>query len=127
MDTEILDLDEAAMEDSTEAEMMHMQEASVSNEPSNDVASEDSPLEVEPSPTPHIPPSEEESQSTDQHIEVTDDAKTSQDEPPSSAKPQIDLVRDTIEADHVFLLMTSEYRVSRNVRAHWYFQRLNTI
>lgn len=30
-----------------------------------------------------------------------------------------------IEADNVFVLMTNEYRVSRNIRAQWYFNNLN--
>ena len=32
-----------------------------------------------------------------------------------------------IEADNVFVLMTNEYRVSRNIRAQWYFNNLNRI
>ena len=30
------------------------------------------------------------------------------------------------EADHIYVLMTDKYRISRNMRAHWYFDRLNT-
>ncbi|RWS27289.1 protein SZT2-like protein, partial [Leptotrombidium deliense] len=30
------------------------------------------------------------------------------------------------EAEHVFVLMTNEHRVSRNIRANWYFEHLNT-
>lgn len=30
-----------------------------------------------------------------------------------------------VEAENVFVLMTNEYRVSRNIRAQWYFKNLN--
>lgn len=30
-----------------------------------------------------------------------------------------------LEAEHVFLLMKKEYRISRNTRAEWYFNHLN--
>lgn len=36
-----------------------------------------------------------------------------------NAKPNL------VEADNVFVLMTNEYRVSRNIRAQWYFNNLN--
>lgn len=32
-----------------------------------------------------------------------------------------------LEADHVFLLMKNEYRISRNTRAQWYFNHLNQV
>jgi len=31
------------------------------------------------------------------------------------------------EAEHVYVLMTDEYRVSRNTRAQWYFNNLNQV
>ena len=32
-----------------------------------------------------------------------------------------------LEAEHVFLLMKKEYRISRNTRALWYFNNLNKV
>lgn len=32
-----------------------------------------------------------------------------------------------LEAEHIFLLMKKEYRISRNTRAQWYFKHLNQI
>jgi len=30
-----------------------------------------------------------------------------------------------VEADNIFVLMKRKYRISRNVRAQWYFQHIN--
>jgi hypothetical protein len=32
---------------------------------------------------------------------------------------------DEIDAEEIFLFMHRDFRVSRNVRAHWYFEHLN--
>ena len=32
-----------------------------------------------------------------------------------------------LEAEHIFLLMKKEYRISRNTRAQWYFNHLNEV
>lgn len=34
---------------------------------------------------------------------------------------------EALEAEHVYILMKKEYRISRNVRAEWYLQRINSI
>ncbi|XP_050730013.1 KICSTOR complex protein SZT2-like isoform X17 [Eriocheir sinensis] len=34
---------------------------------------------------------------------------------------------EVLEADHVYILMRREYRISRNVRAEWYLRRINSI
>lgn len=32
-----------------------------------------------------------------------------------------------LDAKHVYLLMKKEYRISRNIRASWYFRHLHTL
>ncbi|KAK7077438.1 hypothetical protein SK128_019914, partial [Halocaridina rubra] len=34
---------------------------------------------------------------------------------------------EVLEAEHVYILLKKEYRISRNVRAEWYLKRINTI
>ncbi|XP_069157334.1 KICSTOR complex protein SZT2 isoform X2 [Procambarus clarkii] len=34
---------------------------------------------------------------------------------------------EALEAEHVYILMKKEYRISRNVRAEWYLRRINSI
>ncbi|XP_063888022.1 KICSTOR complex protein SZT2-like isoform X5 [Scylla paramamosain] len=34
---------------------------------------------------------------------------------------------EVLEAEHVYILMKREYRISRNVRAEWYLRRINSI
>ncbi|XP_047479590.1 KICSTOR complex protein SZT2-like isoform X5 [Penaeus chinensis] len=34
---------------------------------------------------------------------------------------------EALEAEHVYILMKKEYRISRNVRAEWYLQRINSV
>ena len=34
---------------------------------------------------------------------------------------------EELEAEQVFLLMRKEYRISRNVRAQWYFNHLDQV
>jgi len=32
-----------------------------------------------------------------------------------------------LDADHVYLLMSRKYRIARNRRAEWYFDKLNSV
>uniref|UniRef100_T1IR37 A-kinase anchor protein 2 C-terminal domain-containing protein n=1 Tax=Strigamia maritima TaxID=126957 RepID=T1IR37_STRMM len=35
-------------------------------------------------------------------------------------------LRTELEAEHVYVLMKKEYRISRNIRAQWFFKKINT-
>lgn len=45
----------------------------------------------------------------------------------SANKPRLYFSPEVEEADHIYLLMKEEYRISRNVRLAWFLGKLNQV